>query len=117
MTDSLLKTAPDKPCLTGDGVSLMLADGKAHEVRFTARAIIRVENTYGSHEDFETALDTMPVGTLASVLLIAAGVTDENVALDLLDGVNWRPMILDVRAAWKLANWEPSPTAVPTTGS
>lgn len=117
MTEApLLKAAPDAPSTVGDGIKVALAGGAMHELRFSIKAMVRVENTFGSAADYLAALETQPIGTLASTLIITDIAKDDASAIALLEGVNWRELREDLHRAWRRANWEPEPTAVPTTG-
>lgn len=115
-TETLLKAAPDTPSVSGDGVTVQLANGP-HEVRFSAKAIVRVENTWGTYEDFLFDLENAPVRTISMVLVLTGIEKDESKAIDLLDGVNWREAREQVLAAWRRANWLPDEAAVPTPGA
>lgn len=101
-------TPSPAPSAAGEGVTLPLA-GESIELRFSARNIIKVENGFGSHEEFLAEFDRIPVNTLAWVLVACCGQTEDR-AKDLLDTVNWRDLVDLVHIAWRKANWEPEPS-------
>lgn len=116
--EPLLRPVPQTPSAAGDGTTLLLAGGVSKPLAFTARVIMRVESAFGSHETFTDELDRTPLRTLGWLLLNACDVPDEDAAMTLLDGVNWRPLIPAVTTAWKRANWYTDDEPVgPTSGT
>jgi hypothetical protein len=103
--------------MAGEGVALPLAGGETRMCRFSSRAIIKLENTYGSHFAFLTELDEIPLNTLGWVLLNCCGdIEGEDAAMDFLDGTDWPNLKQLVLAAWDQAHLpalpsnEPDPT-------
>lgn len=102
------------PSMAAAGVTLPLANGETRECRFSSRAIIEVENTWGSHLEFLKEFEEIPLNTLGWVLLhCCSDVTDQDQAIALLDGTDWPELKRLVEMAWSKAHLPPLPQETP----
>jgi hypothetical protein len=100
--------------MAAEGVLLPLAGGETRVCRFSSRAIIRIENTWGSYLEFLDEFEKIPMNTLAWVLLACCpDVAGEDQAIDLLDGTDWPALKRLVLDAWDQAHLPPSQTTEP----
>ena len=70
--------------LLGRGTTIKLADGAAHEIRFSNRALVRIESDWGSLSAFAEGIRSKPFSTIAYAIHLTLGVTQEQ-AIDLVD--------------------------------
>jgi hypothetical protein len=100
--------------MAAEGVVLPLAGGESRTCRFSSRAIITLENTWGSHLDFLMEFEQIPLNTLGWVLMhCCPDVKDADQAIDLLDGCDWRELKRLVETAWEQAHLPALPSAEP----
>lgn len=110
---AVLREPEQGPSLAGDGERLKLAAGGHADLKFTVRNIIRTELAFRSHAEFLVELTTMPLATLAWVLINLCEVKDIDAAMPLLDGADWTVLQTQVRQAWERA----MPPAEPSDGA
>jgi hypothetical protein len=114
VTETAVLREPEQAAsLTGDGERLRLAGGKHADLKFTVRNIIRIELAFKSHAEFLVELSTMPLATLAWVLINLCEVVDIDAAMPLLEGADWSVLQKQVRQAWERA----MPPAEPSDGA
>lgn len=88
--------------LMARGMEMTLANGSVHTVKFTSRAMARIEDDYGSLEAFTEVLKDKPFNSVAYVIHLTLGVGMDQ-ALDLVDSKRVRDYFQAIGAAMEEA--------------
>ncbi len=92
----------DATRLLGRGQQITLAGGATHEVRFTNRSLVRIEDDYDGLEDFAAAVQRKPFRTVAYVIHLTLGVPLES-AIDMVDTRRMKEYIDTIGSALEAA--------------